>query len=120
MSTPKRIAVTLEVTNDAEAQELKDAWQEIVTGKRLVRAEALEHSLEAVMERARVALQVIEAAIHQAGGQAATLVRFLAALYNGHDYAFDLTELRGLDTAHCRAVCCWPIPRSRARRSISN
>ena len=28
----------------------------------------------------------------------AILVRFLAALYNGDDYSFDLTELRGLDT----------------------
>jgi len=26
------------------------------------------------------------------------LVRFLAGLYNGQDYPFDLSELRGLDT----------------------
>jgi NADH dehydrogenase/NADH:ubiquinone oxidoreductase subunit G len=100
MSSPKKIAVTLEVTNDAEAQELTDAWQEIVTGKRLVRAEALEHHVEAVMERARVALQIIETAIRQnpTTGQAGRLVRFLAALYNGYDYSFDLTALRALDT----------------------
>jgi hypothetical protein len=99
----KKIAVTFEVTNDAEARELQDAWQDIVMGRKLARAEALEHGTEAVMERARVALQVIETAIHQAGGQARALVHFLAALYNGHDYAFDLTELRALDTALANA-----------------
>ena len=46
------------------------------------------------MERARTALEVIETAIRQAG----PLMQFLAALYNGHDYMFDLTELRALDT----------------------
>jgi hypothetical protein len=98
MNTPKKIAVTLEVTTDVEARELKDAWQEIVTGRKLARTEALEHGTDAVMERARTALQFIETAIRQAGGQARPLVQFLVALYNGHDYAFDLTELRALDT----------------------
>ena len=105
MNTPKKIAVTLEVTNSVEAQELKNAWQEIVTGRKLVRTEALEHGTETVMERARTALQLIETAIRQnpTTGQAERLVRFLAALYNGYDYAFDLTELRALDTALANA-----------------
>jgi hypothetical protein len=30
-------------------------------------------------------------------GQAGVIARFLAGLYNGQDYPFDLTELRGLD-----------------------
>ena len=30
-------------------------------------------------------------------GQAGRLVRFLAAIYNGYEYSFDLTELRALD-----------------------
>jgi hypothetical protein len=96
----KKIAVTLEVANDVEAQELKDAWQEIVTGRKLVRTEMLEHSTEAVMERARTALEIIETAIRNnpTTGQSGHLVRFLAALYNGYDYTFDLTELRALDT----------------------
>ena len=96
----KKIAITLEVANDAEAQELKDAWQQIVTGRKLTHAEVLEHSREAVMERARIALQAIEAAIRQnpTTGQAERLVRFLAALYNGYDYVFDLIDLRALDT----------------------
>lgn len=96
----KKIAVTLQVTNDAEARELTEAWQEIVSGKKLSRAEALEHATEEVMERARLALKIIESAIRDnpTTGQAGRLVRFLAAIYNGYDYAFDLTELRGLDT----------------------
>jgi hypothetical protein len=100
MNTPKRITITLEVTNDAEARELNDAWEEIVTGKKLARTETLEHGVESIMERARVALQTIETAIRQnpTTGQAGRLVRFLAGLYNGYDYPFDLTDLRALDT----------------------
>jgi hypothetical protein len=96
----KKIAVTLEVANDVQARELNEAWQEIVSGQKLARAEALEHGVEAVMERARPALEIIGTAIreHPTTGQAGRLVRFLAAIYNGYDYSFDLTELRALDT----------------------
>ena len=95
-----KISLTLQVTNEAEARELQEAWQEIVSGKKLARAAALEHGLDAIMERARGALEMIERSIreHPGTGQAARLVRFLAAIYNGYDFAFDLTELRGLDT----------------------
>jgi hypothetical protein len=65
MNTPKRITVTLEVANDAEARELNDAWEEIVTGKKLVRTEALSHGVESIMERARVALETIETGIRR-------------------------------------------------------
>jgi hypothetical protein len=95
----KKISVTLQVSNELEARELHEAWEEIVTGKRLTRIEALEHGTEAVMERAREALKVIEQAIreHPKTGQAGRLVRFLAAIYNGYDFSFDLTELRAVD-----------------------
>ena len=78
--TVKKISVTLQVTNEVEARELNEAWQEIVTGKKLARAEALEHGVEAVMERARPALETIETALreHPTTGQAGRLVRFLA------------------------------------------
>jgi hypothetical protein len=97
---PKKIAITLEVANDAQAMELNEAWQEIVSGQKLERAQALEHGTEAIMERARPALEIIETAIRQnpTTGQAGRLVRFLAGLYNGPDYPFDLTDLRALDT----------------------
>ena len=57
---PGKIDVTLQVHNEVEARELNEAWEEIVTGKKLVRTEALEQDVEAVMERARSALQTIE------------------------------------------------------------
>ena len=94
-----KISLTLQVTNEAEARELQEAWQEIVSGKKLARAEALEHGVDAIMERARGALEMIERSIreHPGTGQAGRLVRFLAAIYNGYDFTFDLTELRGID-----------------------
>jgi phage terminase Nu1 subunit (DNA packaging protein) len=96
----KKIAVTLEVANDVQARELSEAWQEIVSGQKLARTAALEQGVEAVMERARPALEIIETAIREnpTTGQAGRLVRFLAAIYNGYEYSFDLTELRSLDT----------------------
>lgn len=97
---PKKIEVSLTVSNEAQARELDAAWREIITGEQLPRTAALVHDEEEILERARAALSVIEAAIreHPTTGQAARLVRFLAAMYNGDDYAFDLTDLRALDT----------------------
>jgi hypothetical protein len=57
---PNTIAITLDVSNEVEARELQQAWEEIVTHKKLARTEALEHSVDAVMERARLALGTIE------------------------------------------------------------
>jgi hypothetical protein len=96
----KKISITLQVTNEVEARELHEAWEEIVTGRKLARTEALEHGVEAVMERARTALKTIETAIreHPTSGQAGRLARFLAGVYNGSDFPFDLTDLRALDT----------------------
>ena len=95
-----KIEVTLQVTNEIEAQELRDAWLEIVTGRKLAHATAIDLGTEAIMERARTALQTIETAIgrNPTSGQAVRLVRFLAGVYNGSDYPFDLTDLRTLDT----------------------
>jgi hypothetical protein len=96
----QKITVTLQVANEVQARELDDAWQEIVTGKKLTRTAALEHGVEAVMERARPALKTLETAIreHPTTGQAGRLVRFLAGVYNGGEFPFDLTDLRALDT----------------------
>jgi hypothetical protein len=106
---PKRI-VTLEVHNDVEARELNIAWQEIVTGKKVTHAAALEHAEETIMERARESLRRIEAAIreHPTSGQAGRLVRFLAGIYNRSDYPFDLTDLRTLDTNLANACLVRP------------
>jgi hypothetical protein len=94
-----KIELTLQVANEVQAQELRQAWLEIVAGK-LERARAMDHDQERIMERARIALQTIEKAIreHPTSGQAGRLVRFLAGVYCGSDYPFDLTDLRALDT----------------------
>jgi hypothetical protein len=94
-----KIEVTLQVANPVQAQELQQAWHEIVTGK-AERLQAIDHGTDAIMERARIALHTIETAIreHPTTGQAGRLVRFLAGVYDGSDYPFDLTDLRALDT----------------------
>jgi len=97
---PQQIKLTFTARNPIQAREIEAAWREIVAGRKLDRTEALEHDLEQIQERARPALRIIETAIreHPGTGQARRLVQFLAAIYNGYDYAFDLTELRVLDT----------------------
>ena len=64
------------------------------------RVRAQEQSVREITARAIEALSVITTAIrkHPGTGQARRLVRFVAACYNGTDYPFDLTDLRGLDT----------------------
>lgn len=49
--------------------------------------------------RALTALDLITSSIrnHPGTGQGRRLVAFLAGCYNGDDFRFDLTELRGLD-----------------------
>ncbi|MGO9682172.1 MAG: hypothetical protein ACLPTZ_06180 [Beijerinckiaceae bacterium] len=88
------------VRDEAQARELDTAWREIISGERLARTEALEHDIQSIMDRAQEALLTIETAIREnpTSGQAGRLIRFIAGLYNGRDYPFDLTELRGLDT----------------------
>lgn len=95
-----KITVTFTVQNEAQARELDAAWHEIIAGKSMPRTEVLEQSVDAIMERARTALRTIETAIreHPTTGQAGRLVRFLAGVYNGSEYPFDLTDLRALDT----------------------
>jgi hypothetical protein len=83
----------------SQRDEFERAIVEIVAGER-PRMTALDRDLAAIKIRAMAALQEIEKAIndHPTTGQAGRLVRFLAGVYNGQDYPFDLTELRGLDT----------------------
>ncbi len=99
-SEPPQISVKMTVRDEAQARELDTAWREIISGERLARTEALEHDIQSIMDRAQEALLTIETAIGEnpTSGQAGRLIRFIAGLYNGRDYPFDLTELRGLDT----------------------
>lgn len=97
---PKAIQFTCTLSNAAQARELDVAWREIVYGRTLPRTVALEHDIDGIMKRARIALETIETSIRNnpGTGQARRLVCFLAGIYNGEDYPFDLTDLRGLDT----------------------
>ena len=69
------------------------------------RARAQEQSVRQITHRAMEALDAIATAIrsHPGTGQARRLVRFVAGCYNGSDYPFDVTELRGLDTPLAQA-----------------
>jgi hypothetical protein len=99
MPPRRRIQLHFDVATDDQAAELSAAWEEIVSGKRTRISIAAEGAHE-IMERARTGLQLIVKAIeeHPGTGQARRLVRFLAGVYNGPEFSFDLTDLRGLDT----------------------
>lgn len=91
--------VHVELTvREGQREELEQAWHEIVAGKR-PRMDALNHEIAAITARAMSALRTIEDAIRRnpTTGQARRLVCFLAGLYNGPQYPFDLTDLRALD-----------------------
>jgi hypothetical protein len=95
---PKIIHVEADIPV-SQRGEFDQAMVEIVAGER-PRMDALDRDLAAIKTRAMAALQVVETAIntHPTTGGAKRLVQFLAGLYNGPDYPFDLIELRGLDT----------------------
>jgi len=95
---PKTVHVVADIPI-SQCDEFERAIVDIIAGER-PRMDALDRDLAAIKTRAMAALQDIEKAIneHPTTGQAKRLVRFLAGLYNGQDYPFDLTELRGLDT----------------------
>jgi hypothetical protein len=99
MTPRKRIQLHFDVATDDQAAELSAAWEEIVSGKRTRISTAAEDTHE-IMERARGALQTIVKAIetNPGTGQTGRLVRFLAGVYNGNEFPFDLTDLRVLDT----------------------
>ena len=95
---PKMIHVETDIPV-SQRDEFERAMVDIIAGER-PRMDALDRDLAAITRRGMAALKVIEAAIHShpTTGGARRLVKFLAGIYNGQDYPFDLTELRGLDT----------------------
>lgn len=95
---PQKQQLQLEVATAAQAEELHAAWREILSGKR-TRLDTAAEDVNEIMERAMAGLQRIVKAIeeHPGSGQAGRLVRFLASVYNGHEFHFDLTDLRSMD-----------------------
>ena len=99
----KRVRVELELFED-QVDEFNLLYQELILGPR-VRVAQLEAERSALRSRAVDALKVIQDAVrqHPGTGQARTLVRFLAGLWNGPEYRFDFSDLRTLDTALANA-----------------
>jgi len=91
MTTRKHIQPHFDVADEAQAAELSAAWEEIVSGKR-TRISTAAEDLNEIMERPMAGLQRIVRAIKENSGtgQAGRLVRFLAGVYNGHEFHFDL------------------------------
>jgi len=88
----------------SQCDEFECAIVDIIAGER-PRMYALDRDLAAIKTRAMAGLQTIEKAINDHPTTCAKrLVRFLAGLYNGQDYPFDLTELRGIGT-HLANAC---------------
>ena len=54
-------------------------------------------SRTAMADGARAFARLLHLAEQQSSGQIARVVRFIAATYNGQDFAFDLFDLRALD-----------------------
>lgn len=100
MDQRETIEMTLQVTSREQADAVSAAWREIITNEASPRLTQPAEDLEEVKERGRLALETIEKAIEQnpTTGQVRRLITFLAGVYNGSDYPFDLTELRALDT----------------------
>jgi hypothetical protein len=100
---PKTIHVEADIPV-SQRDEFERAIVDIIAGER-PRMDTLNREEAAITRRALAALKVIETAIHShpTTGGARRLVKFLAGVYNGQDYPFDLTELRGLDTALANA-----------------
>ena len=97
MNTRRTVRVEVEVPAHLQ-DELDQLLVELSAGRR-PRMEALSSDRRTIEQRASSALAKIVTHIeaHDGTGGARRLVKFVAGLYNGDDYPFDLTELRGLD-----------------------
>lgn len=97
MEDQRTVRVSVEVPAHLE-DELNQLLVELMAGKRPC-MEALSGDRRVIEQRASSALEKIVDHIERQDGTGVTrrLVRFAAGLYNGDDYPFDLTELRGLD-----------------------
>src|ERR1700730_10377852 len=94
----RKVRVEVEIP-EGQMGEFDLMMQELLAGKR-TRLDTLEQEFKAIEVRGLRGLSVILTAIrsHAGSGQAGRLVHFLAGLYNGYDYPFDLSDLRPLDT----------------------
>ena len=89
----------------SQPDEFGRAIMTLVAGER-PQMDVLARDEGEIVSRAMAALERIET--HPGTGQARRLVKFLAGIYNGEDYPFDLTELRALDTELANACLDCP------------
>lgn len=64
---------------------------------RLAEVHEFEAQTAAILTAGKAALDRLLAVAHGHSGQCRTVAAFLLGLYNGPEYRFDLTSLRGLD-----------------------
>jgi len=85
--------------SEPELQEFLTDYRQLLAAVRLAAASD-KLSPVRIMHRALDALDIIVTSIvkHPHTGQSRRLVKFIAGCYDGADYPFNLTELRGLDT----------------------
>lgn len=97
LSAPRPVHIEIGVSREF-AREVDLLLAELASDAR-PRLTALACDRAVIIERAMAALDVIVMAIwaHPGTGQARRLVAFLAGVYCGSDYPFDLTDLRALD-----------------------
>jgi len=100
----KRMRITVEV--DAGRQEaFSRLWREFITGRSpqeaVIRQRAADHN------QGIASLRELVTVAQRSSGQCRYIAHFLAALYNGSRFPFDVTDLRAIDPElweHCMAV----------------
>lgn len=93
------LKITVDVPVEKQAQ-FHRLWEQILSDEdapinHQLRAEDAKR--EDVMEEGKAALFRLYEVAQGDTGQSRTIVRFLAGLYNGSAYPFDLTDLRAID-----------------------
>ena len=100
--------ITVDVPTD-RSEAFRQLWRDFLTGDSPHdrEAKALRTRQRDSQERGIESLRVLYAAAQRDSGQCHYIARFLAGLYNGYRFPFDLTDLRCLDTElfeHCMNV----------------
>ena len=101
--------VSVQITlPESMRNELLLAAQEIFYG-RLERTQHLEKDRENIRDAAMRGLTMLAETLerHKGTGQTARIAQFLGAIYNGHEYSFDLIDLRALDTELANACLAY-------------
>ena len=102
------VKVTVDVpANDAEA--FRQLYRDFIEGKTpyQAQAEAKLRELGDAQARGVESLQALYDVARRDSGQCRYIARFLAGVYNGYRFPYDLTDFRGLDRElfdHCLRV----------------